>query len=422
MNKIICLILGLFILTIAAFGQSKKIWERTKSLNTVEAYESFISKFPKGEYSELAKNYLKLIEQNEFFKAKQINTVNSYQEYISKYKQSVFIKDAQTAVADLNWQLAVKENTKESYEEFIKKNLDSKYNEAAKSLINSFEQEAKDKIEWEQVQKTNKIDAYNEFILKNWRSKYIQEANQALSELYWQNALKENNRESYEKFLYKFPSSEHQIEANKLLEEFSWNQTHKSNTVEDYESFFSKYPQSAHLTDSNVNNTNLAWVQSKFIGTLDSYEKFASKYPNSSYSKIAIKEAGRIKRNLYFNGHWSGNSKITGYIGNINGMITVGAKEDFKEGYMGTTNASINITLDFQLTEGSEHLMCKISFEMRDPLNPDMVTNINFNSGLRFVDPSTYILNWYDDRNLTCKINKEDIYIQKFNIHLKKPW
>ena len=41
--------------SMSVFSQSKKIWEKTRSLNTVAAYEEFILQYPAGKYTELAR-------------------------------------------------------------------------------------------------------------------------------------------------------------------------------------------------------------------------------------------------------------------------------------------------------------------------------------------------------------------------------
>lgn len=49
----------------SVYSQSKKTWEKTQSLNSVSAYQDFINKYPDGKYTDLAKQQLSLLKEQE---------------------------------------------------------------------------------------------------------------------------------------------------------------------------------------------------------------------------------------------------------------------------------------------------------------------------------------------------------------------
>ncbi len=56
--------------TISVFSQSKKTWEKTRySDNTAAGYTDFLTKYPKGKYTELAKERLAYIMKEDSINA-----------------------------------------------------------------------------------------------------------------------------------------------------------------------------------------------------------------------------------------------------------------------------------------------------------------------------------------------------------------
>ncbi len=58
MKKILFIGVIFLLFTLSVFSQSKRTWEKTEVLNTTAAYEEFITQYPAGKYTELAKKKL----------------------------------------------------------------------------------------------------------------------------------------------------------------------------------------------------------------------------------------------------------------------------------------------------------------------------------------------------------------------------
>lgn len=63
MKKILILGVIYLLFSISTFGQSKKEWERVQTLDASNVYEQFISNYPNGKYTELAKQRLAQLKE-----------------------------------------------------------------------------------------------------------------------------------------------------------------------------------------------------------------------------------------------------------------------------------------------------------------------------------------------------------------------
>jgi hypothetical protein len=127
-----------------------------RTINTISAYEAFLSKNPSGEYatlaqarieslnfekaeainsidayqnfiqlskSELFKNYaiqrIETIYRDEFFKVKEIDTVNAYEDYVTRYPKSNYVADGNKRIEYLQWIGAIKRNDAVGYYKYL---------------------------------------------------------------------------------------------------------------------------------------------------------------------------------------------------------------------------------------------------------------------------------------------------------------
>jgi hypothetical protein len=83
MKLMACFIL-VFLVLLVGCSSEKSEWEKAQSKNTIEAYETYLSKYPKGKFSMEA---LAKIEELAFTDAQQKNTIEAYAEYLKKCPQ-----------------------------------------------------------------------------------------------------------------------------------------------------------------------------------------------------------------------------------------------------------------------------------------------------------------------------------------------
>jgi hypothetical protein len=108
MKKILFIGAMCLICSIAVFSQSKRTWEQTQSLNSISAYQDFISKYPDGKYTVIAKQKLEELQEQEDWKnaENKEGTINAYRNFITKYPNSVHISNAKEKLQILEKELS----------------------------------------------------------------------------------------------------------------------------------------------------------------------------------------------------------------------------------------------------------------------------------------------------------------------------
>lgn len=156
------------------------------------------------------------------------------------------------------------------------------------------------KKEFYQTQQINTIDAYEQFLGKNPESRFSQAAQQRLNELKhekaWNDAITQHTIESLNQYLSFYPNGSHKSEAEKILkkieEEQNWNEALDQNSMDGFESFISKYPNSVNklraeekLFDLKLENN---WSTIKGTESIEDLETFRIDFPESRYDKECI--------------------------------------------------------------------------------------------------------------------------------------
>lgn len=141
MKKLILITVVVF-LTNACFSQTKK-WEETKQINTIEAYQKFLEKYPDRKYSSQAKEKLITLE---YEKAIDENTINLYTDFLKNYPKSKYENEIQIKLEKVSWEVAKETQTIQSYNDYLENNPNGiNKNEALKQIELLEEKNAKRK-------------------------------------------------------------------------------------------------------------------------------------------------------------------------------------------------------------------------------------------------------------------------------------
>lgn len=94
-------------------------FEKAQAANTVEAYETFML----SSSSDLFKNYaiqrIQAIYQHEYAKAKEIDTVAAYENYITAYPKSDYLRECLERIEDLEWVRALKRHDAVGFYQYL---------------------------------------------------------------------------------------------------------------------------------------------------------------------------------------------------------------------------------------------------------------------------------------------------------------
>jgi len=186
--------------------------------NTVASYDKFLKENKDSVFSLQAK---KLREEAFFERSKDINTVESYNEYLSEYPQGVFSEDAKKLKSTI-WLLKLKnDGTKNEIEDYIETYMHSGISQDLKVAF---------KLLFQFIQKENSHNTYEQFIHKfkdvKAAKRYISRAKREIEnfnreEKAYSSAKKKYNESSdikgFVKYLRSFPKGKNSKEAIKII-------------------------------------------------------------------------------------------------------------------------------------------------------------------------------------------------------------
>jgi len=182
MKKILFILTICLVCSTSVLSQSKKKWEQTQSLNSIEAYQDFIKKYPQGKYVESAKQEL---AQLEFVKAKELNTITAYEDFIKKTSNKQLINEAKIQIVNIQEQ-----------EEFIKvketKSFIDILNFLGKYPGSIHEKELKqlfEKLSYEKAISIGTSDALEGFLKAYPKSEFAEQLNKKIPDLKYSEAI-----------------------------------------------------------------------------------------------------------------------------------------------------------------------------------------------------------------------------------------
>jgi cell division protein FtsN len=102
-NKL-CLVVALAaVLAVSACSRQQSDWEKTRTANTTDAYELFLKKYPKGEFTAQAQARIKeLYEERDWQKARDTDTLEGYQAFMKQYPEGKWTEEARIRVENFS--------------------------------------------------------------------------------------------------------------------------------------------------------------------------------------------------------------------------------------------------------------------------------------------------------------------------------
>jgi cell division septation protein DedD len=86
-------------LSVSGCSRQQSDWEKTRASNTTDAYESFLKKYPSGEFTAQAQARLKeLYEERDWQKARDIDSADAYQAFLKQYPEGKWSEEARIRI------------------------------------------------------------------------------------------------------------------------------------------------------------------------------------------------------------------------------------------------------------------------------------------------------------------------------------
>ncbi|MFC1712334.1 hypothetical protein ACFL6S_01630 [Candidatus Poribacteria bacterium] len=234
MKRILSNWLLIVIIPIAGCAAMQNDWEAVQSINTIVAYEQFLTRYPEGEFANQARVKVKALY---FQKAKEINTISSYEDFLERYPTGKFADQVHIELEALHLQEAKDANTISSYQGFLERYPIGKSADQVQIELEAlYLQEARD---------ANTISSYEDFLKQYPTGEFADQARIELETLHLQEARDVNTILSYEGFLKQYPVGKLADQARTELETLHLQEAKNKNTIDGYREFLEKYPDHA---------------------------------------------------------------------------------------------------------------------------------------------------------------------------------
>jgi hypothetical protein len=216
-------------------------WQVISKRDNKSGYELYLAEYPKGKYTAQANNKIKQfiqadlqqqkeIEKSKWREARNQNTRDSYNSYLKTYPNGEFAEDAHSGIKALDrqeeqnkWFESNNVNSKEAYQSYLTLYPNGEFESNAKSKIKEIEGK-KEQTNWDEVQILNRKSAYQSYLSAYPNGKYASNAKQKIKEFDDEDARKLKEQE-------------------KAKERAKWEEVERQKTVSGYKDYLKDYPK-----------------------------------------------------------------------------------------------------------------------------------------------------------------------------------
>ncbi len=178
--------------------------------------------------------------KSQYADVRKINTISAYQEFLSKYPSGEYAKLAQTRIEALNFEKAQAVNSVDAYESFM---LSSKSDLFKSYAVQHIQMIYRD--EYLKVKEIDSVEAYDHYMITYPKSGYLPDCLERIEYLEWGRALKRHDAVGYYHYLNNCRACEkYNQEAQKRF-----SRAVKSGAVADLSSVKNKIEQILNRSD-----------------------------------------------------------------------------------------------------------------------------------------------------------------------------
>lgn len=290
--------------------EDRRSWNQALTSQSPSDFRYYINRFPKGERIKEAKQWLKeylsILDEEEWRKAKKVNTINSYRQYLERPTNERYRTEAQRLVnkleEDADWSFAAKANTYDAYLAYQRKHPMGDHRTDCTVRLAVYE----DDIDWQKAVSSSALSIYEKYVQKHPNGKHLSEAQARIIEFRddnkWNYAVSLDTIFAYNLYKSDFPQGRHIEEClkriNLLSEEANWKRTVAVDTIPSYHEYIRSYPQGHHIKAARNAILRIrdddAWRYAKNTNTIETIRRYLEEYGESARhaneAKMAISE------------------------------------------------------------------------------------------------------------------------------------
>jgi outer membrane protein assembly factor BamD (BamD/ComL family) len=250
----------------------KKADGTSNDVDAIKMHEDYLQKYPDGIYVKEAETR---IEELSFNIASKTNTKDAYHDFIKRYPQSKHYKEAIDGIEVLDFNVALAEDTPESFKKFLMTYSDGEFAQMAKKRI--------EELAFEDAKTKDTIKAYKEFTTEYPDSHLVVTAKNIIETGYFESASLKGTVKAYKEYVELYPDGSHLEKALLIIDMLTFKPYDEKGSVRGLKKFIKKYPDNRFVKEARarIDQLNFEYYQKK--NTLNAYKKFVRKYPDNRY-------------------------------------------------------------------------------------------------------------------------------------------
>jgi hypothetical protein len=207
-------------------------------------------------------------EQEDFATAKQQNTLEAWDAYLTKHPKGQHTSDAKEAFDSLLLHQATDSSSKaEALERIFKQ---CKTSAVADKVFKMWDEAA-----WSMAKERDSLSAYRDYLLRFPGAAHVQEAKGNIEDAVWRNCRQNGKPGLYKQYLKEYPSGKHTKEAQETLDDLEYQGAKEKDTVEAYEQYLKEYSiRGKYAKEARKTLDSLAYQRAKEKDTVEAYEEF----------------------------------------------------------------------------------------------------------------------------------------------------
>lgn len=225
-------------------------------------------------------------EQDAYQAARQQNTVEAWESYLKKYPAGENAKVARQSHDTLLLQEAGRNADNPTALETLFKRC--KTPSGSDKVFGLW-----DDALWALSENTGTPDAYRGYLLRFPGGQHVNEANAAIEEATWRRCQESGKVEFYEAYLKEYPNGSHVKEARETISDRAYQAAREKDTIEAYESFL-KGHRGHKVAGKRLRQ--LRYERAVKTGTLEDWKAFYDEYRYSRWTDDG-KDIGQMKEN-----------------------------------------------------------------------------------------------------------------------------
>lgn len=313
----------LLMFTHVASADEAEDFAEVKQQDSLESWQSFLDKYPKGQNVKAAKQafdellYKKakatasepqkleaffkraktsayadkifiLWEEASWNKAKALDSTEGYRSYLLHFPGGKHVEEAKSGIEELSWRRCQQRGDREAYDQHLKEYPKGKHAKEAQEIL--------DDLEYQEVQRRDTIAAYQEFLKSHYNHKA---AGKRLRQLMYEKAVKTGNLEDWIAFYDKYRSrgwtddgkdvEQMKENAKKEIERLLYQKIIASPTLELCEDYLDRYRDGPHKQQVTIKMEPCLFEHAIQKNDTETYLKYLEKYPEG-YRDSEIKK------------------------------------------------------------------------------------------------------------------------------------